>query len=209
MGVVFSDGQFWWRNSGGERIVMAVRQYHGYPVVYSHGYYWGSENGRDYFVVGYYYGHYDRIQHMHLSMRLHLAHRKVYPVVFANDNYYGTNNGNAYRKVVFSDGQFWWRNNDGEFVVLPVVQFHGFPVVYSNGYHWVVRMAVITLWCTILTAVTIVSHICTLLCVCLFPMALCILITMGQSVTMLIPLCEVCRSTLGPFPLSSFAVPSN
>merc|ERR1712007_45805 len=72
-----------------------------------------------------------------------------------------------------------------------------------------VRMAVITLWCTILTAVTIVSPTCTLLCVCIFPMALCILITMGQSVTMLIPLCEVCRSTLGPFPLGSFSVPSN
>jgi len=56
--------------------------------------------------------------------------------VLVNDQYYGTNNGNGYRKVVFSDGHFWWRNNGGERIVMPVLQFHGFPVVYSNGYYW-------------------------------------------------------------------------
>jgi len=82
--VVFSDGQFWWRNNRGERIVMPVLQFHGFPVVYSNGYYWGSENGRDYFAVHTSNGRYYRIPYMHLFMRLHLSHGIVYP------NYYGT-----------------------------------------------------------------------------------------------------------------------
>merc|ERR1712007_61888 len=62
-----------------------------------------------------------------------------------------------------------------------------------------VRMAVITLWCTLLTAVTTVSRTCTFLCVCIFPMALCILITMGQRITNLMPFSEVYPISLRPF----------
>merc|ERR1712206_57698 len=55
-----------------------------------------------------------------------------------------------------------------------------------------VRMAVITLRCTLQTAVTVVFSTCTFLCICIFPTAMCILITMGQTMTILIPLYEVC-----------------
>jgi len=114
---------------------MRVREFNGYPVVYSDGHYWGTENGRDYFAVDLLKGHYYRIQHLHLHMRLHLAHR-AYPVVFEKGNYYGTNNGRGYRKVFFSNDQFWWRNRYGHKVVMHVRRFNGHPVVYWNGYYW-------------------------------------------------------------------------
>merc|ERR1712007_80330 len=132
----FSKGRFYWRNNEGSRFVMLVRHFMGYPVVYSNGYDWVTENGRDYFVVGYSNGHYYRMQHKHLRMRLYLAHSKVYPVAVVNDNYYGTNNGKHFRKIVFSDGHFWWRNSVGDRVVMPVREFRGYPVVYLNGNYW-------------------------------------------------------------------------
>jgi hypothetical protein len=113
---------------------MRVREFNGYPVVYSDGHYWGTENGRDYFAVDLLKGHYYRIQHLHLHMRLHLAHR-AYPVVFEKGNYYGTNNGRGYRKVFFSNNQFWW-SHDGHKAVMHVRRFNGYPIVYWNGYYW-------------------------------------------------------------------------
>jgi len=71
--VVFSNGQFWWTNNEGYRVVMHVRRFNGYPVVQSNGHYWGTDNGHDYFAVDLENGHYYRIQHLHFSMRLHLG----------------------------------------------------------------------------------------------------------------------------------------
>jgi len=131
----FSNGRFWWTNYDGHKLLMRVRQFNGYPVVHSSGYNWGTENGRDYFVVGSLNGHYYRLQHLHLHMRLHLAHR-AYPVVIEKGKYYGTNNGRTYRKVFFSHGQFWWRDHDSHRIVMHVRRFKGYPVVYSNGHYW-------------------------------------------------------------------------
>jgi len=114
---------------------MRVRQLNGYPVVYSNGYYWGTENGYEYFVVDSFNGHYYRIQHIHFYMRLHLTHT-VYPVIIEKGKYYGTSNGRTYQNVFFSHGQFWWRDHDGHKVVMHVRRFNGYPVVYSNGHYW-------------------------------------------------------------------------
>merc|ERR1712007_51571 len=72
--IVFSNGQFWWINNEGYRVVMHARRFNGYPVVQSNRHYWGTDNGHDYFAVDHENGHYYRIQHLHFSMRLHFAH---------------------------------------------------------------------------------------------------------------------------------------
>merc|ERR1712007_137257 len=77
--------------------------------------------------------HYRKFQlgHYHRRVQKHL-----YPVVFKSGNYYATKNGFGYRRVVFSNGRFLWRSNDGIRFVIPVRHFQGYPVVYSYGYYW-------------------------------------------------------------------------
>jgi len=97
--VGFSNGQFWWQDEGEDRIVMPVRRFRGHPVVYSNGRYWASENGRKYFAVGFSNGHYYRMQHVNLFMRLHLSHDTVYPEVSMRGNHYETGNDHVYPVV--------------------------------------------------------------------------------------------------------------